>query len=75
MRVSVPHFRSLSSREFIPIVGVLAYDHLWHGAGVNNPVCWDLITEDNVAQLLATMRDALEHLTALGQRINDLAAG
>jgi hypothetical protein len=68
------HFRSPTPREFIPIVGVLAYDHLWHGAGVNNPVCWDLITEDNLAETLATMRYALERLTVLGQRINDLSA-
>jgi len=69
------HFSSASPREFVPIVGVLAYDHLWHGAGVNNPVCWDLITEDNLAATLSTMRDALERLTTLGQRINDLKAG
>ena len=67
-------FGSPSPREFIPIVGVLAYDHLWDGRGVNNPVCWDLITEDNLAETLATMRAALERLTALGQRINGLAA-
>jgi hypothetical protein len=41
---------------------------------VNNPVCWDLITEDNLAETLAAMRAALERLTALGKRINGLAA-
>lgn len=68
------HFGSPNPREFIPIVAMLAYDHLWHGGGVNNPVCWDLITEENLAETLATMREALERLTALGRRINNLSA-
>jgi hypothetical protein len=68
------HFGSPNPREFIPIVGVLAYDHLWHGAGVNNPVCWDLIAEDNLDETLSTMRDALERLTRLAHRINALTA-
>jgi hypothetical protein len=66
------HFSSANPRAFMPIVGVLAYDHLWDGHGTNNPVCWDLITEANLDESIATMRKALERLTALGKRVNAL---
>ena len=65
-------FSSPNPRDFMPLVGVLAYDHLWDGHGTNNPVCWDLMTEANLDQSVATMREALERLTALGKRVNAL---
>ncbi len=68
-------FSSPKPRDFMPLVGVLAYDHLWDGRGSNNPVCWDLITEANLDESVAAMREALERLTAFGKRVNALQAG
>jgi hypothetical protein len=64
----------LGPRDFVPVVGWLAYDHLWHGAGTNNPVCWDLITEQNLAESVAALGEALARLGALAGRVNALAA-
>jgi hypothetical protein len=68
------HFELHDPRAFIPIIGWLAYDHLWHGAGTNNPVCWDLISEQNLDETGRLLLDVLERLTRLAARINDLAA-
>ena len=64
----------LGPRDFIPAVSWLAYDHLWHGAGTNNPVCWDLISEENLAETVSVLRETLERLMALAGRINALAS-
>jgi hypothetical protein len=63
----------LGPREFIPIVHSLSYDHLWHGAGTNNPVCCDLITEGNLEETLALFVAILDRLTMLAGHINKLA--
>ena len=67
-------FPPLGPRDFIPVVSSLTYDHLWHGAGTNNPICWDVITERNLENTLIVLGRALERLTALAGRINRLAA-
>jgi hypothetical protein len=67
-------FALQNPREFIPIVGRLTYDHLWHGAGTNNPVCWDVITEKNLEETTRLLVEVLERLTALAARVNGLAA-
>ncbi|HKD21424.1 MAG TPA: hypothetical protein VKB71_05400 [Rhizomicrobium sp.] len=67
-------FGPLGPRDFIPVMGWLAYDHLWHGAGTNNPVCWDLVTEENLDEAADVLVEALERLTALARRVNALAA-
>lgn len=68
------HFELPNPRDFIPIIRSLTYDHLWHGAGTNNPICWDVITEQNLGQAVCALVDALERLAALARRINGLAA-
>ena len=68
------HFQSLDPRAFIPVIGWLAYDHLWHGAGTNNPVCWDLISEQNLEETGHLLVEVLERLIRLGARVNELAA-
>jgi hypothetical protein len=67
------HFQLPNPREFIPTVSWLAYDHLWHGAGTNNPVCWDLVAEDGLEETGCLLVEVLERLTALAARINNLA--
>jgi hypothetical protein len=67
-------FPPLGPRDFIPILHSLTYDHLWHGAGTNNPICWDVITESNLDKTVIALREALDRLTALAGRINHLAA-
>jgi hypothetical protein len=64
------HFELQNPREFIPAIGWLAYDHLWHGAGTNNPVCWDLIAEVNVEETGRLLVEVLERLTQLAARVN-----
>lgn len=66
-------FPPLGPRDFIPIMSSLTYDHLWHGAGTNNPICWDVITEGNLEKTVTVLREVLERLTALASRINQLA--
>jgi hypothetical protein len=65
-------FGPLGPRDFIPIMGSLSYDHLWHGAGTNNPVCWDVITERTLAEAVSALSEALVRLAALAKRINAL---
>jgi hypothetical protein len=67
------HFEPQNPREFIPIMSWLPYDHLWHGAGTNNPVCWDVIAEKNLEETGRLLGEVLERLTALAARINSLA--
>lgn len=67
------HFELQNPRQFIPILNWLAYDHLWHGAGTNNPICWDIISEDNLEETGQLLAEVLERLTALAARINSLA--
>lgn len=67
------HFELHDPRAFIPVIGWLAYDHLWHGAGTNNPICWDIISEDNLAEAGQLLAEVLERLTALAARVNSLA--
>lgn len=67
------HFELPNPREFIPIIGWLAYDHLWHGAGTNNPVCWDLVAEKRLEETGGLLVEILERLTTLAARINSLA--
>jgi hypothetical protein len=67
------HFEPLGPRDFIPIIRTLTYDHLWHGAGTNNPICWDVMTEKNLAADVRLLVDILQRLTALAGRINGLA--
>ena len=67
-------FKFESPREFIPVIRQLAYDHLWHGAGVNNPVCWDVITEANLEETGRLMVGVLGRLASLAARINGLGA-
>lgn len=64
------HFELQNPREFIPIVSWLAYDHLWHGAGTNNPICSDIISEKNLEETGQLLVEVLERLTALAERIN-----
>jgi hypothetical protein len=61
-------------RDFIPIIRCLAYDHLWRGTGVNNPNCWDVITESQLDETGEVLVEVLDRLTALAGRINALAA-
>jgi hypothetical protein len=70
----IRYFQVPSPRDFIPIIGSLTYDHLWHGAGTNNPVCWDVITEKNLQEHVHVLVDALERLVVLARRINELTA-
>jgi hypothetical protein len=67
------HFELQNPREFIPVMGWLAYDHLWHGAGTNNPICWDLISEANLEETGCVLVEVLQRLTALAARVNALA--
>lgn len=67
------HFELPSPRDFIPILGWLAYDHLWDGRGVNNPICWDVIAEENLDETSALVVEILDRLSALAARINALA--
>jgi hypothetical protein len=67
-------FEPLGPRDFIPIMRSLTYDHLWHGAGTNNPVCWDVITEKNLEQAVCVLVDVLERLGMLAGRINGFSA-
>jgi hypothetical protein len=60
-------------RDFIPIVLCLAYDHLWDGHGTNNPVCWDVITAQDLEQTSDLLIEVLHRLSALAARINGLA--
>ena len=69
------HFLLQDPRAFIPVIGWLAYDHLWHGAGTNNPICWDLISEANLEETGRLLVEVLERLTHLAARINGLDAG
>ena len=68
------HFELNDPRAFIPIIGWLAYDHLWHGAGTNNPVCWDVIADANLEETGRLVVEILDRLTALAARVNALAA-
>jgi hypothetical protein len=68
----IRQFEPLGSREFIPIMLSLSYDHLWHGAGTNNPVCWDVITVENLEDTVSVLVEALERLATLARRINGL---
>jgi hypothetical protein len=68
------YFGPRGPRDFIPIISWLAYDHLWHGAGTNNPVCWDIITEKNLEEAACLLVDVLQRLALLAGRINGLAA-
>ncbi|MGA7324228.1 MAG: hypothetical protein WBX25_07050 [Rhodomicrobium sp.] len=67
-------FGPLGPRDFIPIVSRLAYDHLWDGHGVSNPICWDLITASNVEECMSLLPSILDRLMSLADRINGLAA-
>jgi hypothetical protein len=60
-------------RDFIPIIGWLAYDHLWDGHGTNNPVCWDVISEKHLEETGDLVVDVLSRLSRLAARINGLA--
>ena len=68
----IKHFEPLGPRDFIPIMNSMTYDHLWHGAGTNNPICWDLITEKNLEADVCLLVDTLERLVVLAGRINGL---
>jgi len=68
------YFGPLGPRDFVPIIRSLTYDHLWHGAGTNNPVCWDIITEKNLEEVVCVLVDVLERLAVLAGRINGLIA-
>ncbi len=68
------HFELHDPRAFIPIIGWLAYDHLWHGAGTNNPVCWDVISENNLEETGRLLVEVLDRLTRLAARINSIAS-
>jgi len=68
------HFEPLGARDFVPIIRALTYDHLWHGAGTNNPVCWDVVTRSNLEDSVRLLVDILERLALLGRRINGLLA-
>jgi hypothetical protein len=70
----VRYFELPSPRDFIPIIRSLTYDHLWHGAGTNNPICWDFITEKNLEESVCVLVDVLERLVVLAGRINGLTA-
>jgi hypothetical protein len=65
-------FEPQSPREFIPIILSLSYDHLWDGRGVNNPVCWDVITEQRLDEVLRLVVEVLDRLALLAERINGL---
>ena len=67
------HFQLPDPRDFIPVIGWLAYDHLWHGAGTNNPVCWDLISQASLDETGRLLVEVLERLTQLAARVNSLA--
>ncbi len=69
-----PHFALADPRAFIPVIGWLAYDHLWDGHGTNNPVCWDVISEKKLDETGDLVVEVLNRLTALAARINALAA-
>jgi hypothetical protein len=60
-------------RAFIPAIRSLAYDHLWDGGGTNNPVCWDVITVENLEETGNLVVEVLDRLSALAGRINRLA--
>ena len=64
------HFELQNPREFIPIIGWLAYDHLWDGHGTNNPVCWDIIAEKNLEEVGDLVLEVLNRLSTLAARIN-----
>jgi hypothetical protein len=68
------YFEPLGPRDFIPIMRSLTYDHVWHGAGTNNPICWDVITEKNLDEDVRVLVDVLARLTVLAGRINGLTA-
>ena len=70
----IMRFEPLGPRDFIPIIRSLTYDHLWHGAGTNNPVCWDIITENNLEQSACVLVEVLERLAELAGRINRLTS-
>jgi hypothetical protein len=67
------HFEPQTPRDFIPIILSLSYDHLWDGRGTNNPVCWDLIAEQELDDVLGLLVEVLDRLAALAGRINGLA--
>ena len=67
------HFELNDPRAFIPIIGWLAHDHLWHGSGVNNPNCWDVIAEKDLEETGRLLVEVLGRLTALATRVNALA--
>ncbi len=67
------HFEMSDPRAFVPIIRCLAYDHLWDGRGVNNPVCWDLISATNLEEIGALVVEVVNRLAALAARINNLA--
>jgi hypothetical protein len=69
-----PQFELPDPRAFIPIVGRLAYDHLWDGHGTNNPVCWDVITTETLEEVGDLVVEVSRRLAALAGRINGLAA-
>jgi hypothetical protein len=64
-------FELPNARDFIPVVGFLAYDHLWDGRGTNNPVCWDNITEKNLEETGELVVEVANRLTALATRVNE----
>jgi hypothetical protein len=70
----IAHLEPLGPREFIPILRSLAYDHLWHGAGVNDTICWDVIAERDLEQTGDLLVEILERLATLARRIDGLAA-
>lgn len=67
------HFELHDPRAFIPVIGWLAYDHLWEGAGTNSPICWDVIAEKDLEETGRLVVEILERLTALAARVNALA--
>ena len=64
------HFQLQDPRAFIPVIGWLAYDHLWHGAGTNNPVCWDLVSEANLEETGGLLVEVLECLIRIAAQMN-----
>jgi hypothetical protein len=68
------HFELPDARAFIPIIRQLAYDHLWDGHGVNNPICWDVVVEKDLEETGRLLVEVLQRLATLAARINGLAA-
>jgi hypothetical protein len=65
-------FPPLGPRDIIPAITCLNYEVLWRCEATSAAICWDVITEANLAEALDVLVEALERLYRLAARINAL---